>query len=64
MRLTVIKGILPDRVIVGFWVGEVMQSVVMSYTELDSLMGQDDIKRLMESPLGIWRANCSITLQV
>lgn len=64
MHLTVIKGILPDRVVVGFWIGDNMQSVVMSYTELESILGQDDMKTIMETPLGIWRAKCHIALQV
>ena len=62
MKVTVIKGILPDRVIVGFWIGETMQSVVMSFTELESILGSDDMTVVMNTPLGIWKAQCSIAL--
>jgi hypothetical protein len=64
MQVTVIKGPLPDRVIVGFWIGGNMQSVIMSYTELECFLGQDDMKIIMDTPIGIWKAKCSIALQV
>ena len=64
MHLTVIKGILPDRVVVGFWIGDKMQSVTMSFTELESILGPDDMKVIMETPLGIWKAVCHIALKV
>jgi hypothetical protein len=63
MHLTVIKGTLPDRVVVGFWVGGHMQSVIMSYTELEDVMDKEDINILMDSPLGIWRADCKLKLR-
>ena len=63
MHLTVIKGTLPDRVVVGFWVGGQMQSVVLSYTELEDVMSKEDIQILMNNPLGIWRADCNFKLR-
>lgn len=63
MKVTVIKGILPDRVIVGFWIGETMQSVVMSYTELGDILHSDDMKIVMETPLGIWKAKCAVAFE-
>ena len=63
MRLTVTKGILPDRVVVGFWIGDTVQNVIMSYTELRGILTEKDIDTLMSTSLGVWKAHCHIDLE-
>lgn len=64
MRLTLTKGILPDRVLIVFWIGEkATQSVVMSYTELREILSDEDMKELMSTSLGTWKASYQIKLE-
>jgi hypothetical protein len=62
MRLTVTKGILPDRVVVGFWIGDKVQNVIVSYTELRDILNKEDLAEVFGESLGIWKAHCEIKL--
>jgi len=62
MRFTIINGALPDRVIIGLWINNLMQSMVLSYTELKDIMSEEDVKTIMDSPIGIWKANMEVKL--
>jgi len=62
MRITVIKGVLQDRLIVGFWIGAQHQNVIMSITELTHIMSQDNIDRIAKASVGVWEAKVNIEL--
>lgn len=62
MKFTIINGALPDRVIIGLWINNLMQSMVLSYTELKDIMSEEDVKTIMDSPIGIWKANMEVKL--
>lgn len=62
MRVTIIKGVMQDRLLVGFWVGSGVQNVSMSYTELKDFMAEEDIKIIRDTPFGIWRAWVTLKL--
>jgi hypothetical protein len=62
MRVTVIKGVIQDRLIVGFWIGVQHQNVIVSITELTHIMNQEDIDIIAKSPVGVWEAKVNIKL--
>jgi len=63
MKVTIIKGVLQDRLLVGFWVGSEHQNLVLSVTELTHIMSQRDIDEIAKNPVGIWKAKVQITLE-
>ena len=62
MKVTVIKGVMQDRLLVGFWIGSSVQNVIMGYTELKSFMTDEDIEIIQNTPFGIWKAWVTIKL--
>ena len=56
MKITVVKGAYEDRILVCFWIGEKMQSLILSPTELKDIMEPEDVNIIMSTPLGVWKA--------
>lgn len=62
MKITVVKGIIADGVILTFSIGGQTQTVKFSYTELEDIMNMEDIATVIKTPLGIWKADCKVEL--